>query len=73
MKKTIIVGNVSKYIPNDQRETSDKSTHKWMVYVRGDKDNPRIDNFVRKVWYTSNSTIVGADRLTGWMGSVLII
>nr|CAB3267821.1 YEATS domain-containing protein 2 [Phallusia mammillata] len=51
IKKTVIVGNVSKYISPDKREGNDKSTHKWMVYVRGGKDEPRIDHFVRKVWF----------------------
>ena len=32
-KRRIIVGNVSKWIPPDDRE--DMSTHKWMLYVRG--------------------------------------
>ena len=49
VKKRIIVGNVSKYIPVDQREENDQPTHKWMVYVRGPADSPRIDHFVKKV------------------------
>ena len=32
-----------------QRDGSDQSTHKWMVYVRGDKDHPNIESFVKKV------------------------
>uniref|UniRef100_A0AAY4AMZ2 YEATS domain-containing protein n=1 Tax=Denticeps clupeoides TaxID=299321 RepID=A0AAY4AMZ2_9TELE len=51
VKKTIIVGNVSKYIAPDKREENDQSTHKWMVYVRGSKKEPSIDHFVRKVWF----------------------
>ncbi|XP_071496670.1 YEATS domain-containing protein 2-like [Diadema antillarum] len=51
VKKRIIVGNVSKYIPPGHREDSDPSTHKWMVYVRGPPDEPRIDHFVEKVWF----------------------
>ncbi|XP_056247245.1 YEATS domain-containing protein 2 [Seriola aureovittata] len=50
-KKTIVVGNVSKYIPPDKREENDQSTHKWMVYVRGSRREPSIDHFVKKVWY----------------------
>uniref|UniRef100_H3DCV2 YEATS domain-containing protein 2 n=1 Tax=Tetraodon nigroviridis TaxID=99883 RepID=H3DCV2_TETNG len=50
-KKTIVVGNVSKYIPPDKREESDQSTHKWMVYVRGSRKEPSIDHFVKKVWF----------------------
>ncbi|XP_033733104.1 YEATS domain-containing protein 2-like [Pecten maximus] len=51
VKKRIIVGNVSKYIPVDRREENDQPTHKWMVYVRGPKDEPHIDHFVKKVWF----------------------
>ncbi|XP_041659049.1 YEATS domain-containing protein 2 isoform X3 [Cheilinus undulatus] len=50
-KKTIVVGNVSKYIPPDKREENDQSTHKWMVYVRGSRKEPSIDHFVKKVWF----------------------
>lgn len=50
-KKRIIVGNVSKSIPADQRDENDQATHKWMVYVRGPKDSPNIDDFVKKVWF----------------------
>ncbi|XP_054774433.2 YEATS domain-containing protein 2-like [Lytechinus pictus] len=51
VKKRIIVGNVSKYIPPGHREDSDPSTHKWMVYVRGPPEEPRIHHFVEKVWF----------------------
>lgn len=51
VKKTIVVGNVSKYIPPDKREDNDQSTHKWMVYVRGSRKEPTIDHFVKKVWF----------------------
>ncbi|CAH1775073.1 unnamed protein product [Owenia fusiformis] len=51
MKKRIIVGNVSKYIPVDRREEKDQSTHKWMVYVRGPKNDHNIQPFVKKVWF----------------------
>nr|KAG5692209.1 hypothetical protein BaRGS_009809 [Batillaria attramentaria] len=34
IKKKIVVGNVSKFIPAGQREMNDQSSHKWMVYVR---------------------------------------
>ncbi|CAC5399046.1 YEATS domain-containing protein 2 [Mytilus coruscus] len=50
-KKRIVMGNVSKYIPVDRREENDQSTHKWMVYVRGSKEEPRIDHYVKKVWF----------------------
>lgn len=45
--KRIIVGNISKWIPPDWRE--DASSHKWTMYVRGDKDNADISTFVSKV------------------------
>ncbi|XP_063771763.1 YEATS domain-containing protein 2 isoform X2 [Pseudophryne corroboree] len=51
VKKTIVVGNVSKYIPPDKREENDQSTHKWMVYVRGSRKEPSINHFVKKVWF----------------------
>ena len=47
VKRRIIVGNVSKWIPTDDRE--DHSTHKWMLYVRGDKENPDVSDVVDKV------------------------
>lgn len=47
LKVRFIVGNVSKWIQCDQRE--DLSTHKWMMYVRGDKENPDVSNLVSKV------------------------
>ena len=51
MKKRIIIGNTSKYISIDRREENDKSTHKWMVYVRGPPEDPNIDRFISKVWF----------------------
>lgn len=48
IRKRIIVGNISKWIPPDWRE--DASSHKWTMYVRGDKDeNANISTFVSKV------------------------
>ncbi|XP_077344501.1 YEATS domain-containing protein 2 isoform X2 [Lithobates pipiens] len=51
VKKTLVVGNVSRYIPPDKREENDQSTHKWMVYVRGSRKEPSIHHFVKKVWF----------------------
>ncbi|GAB6019135.1 YEATS domain-containing protein 2, variant 2 [Chamberlinius hualienensis] len=51
IKKRIIVGNVSQWIPVDSRDGSDLSTHRWMVYVRGPKEDPSIHSFVSKVRY----------------------
>ncbi|XP_011644166.1 YEATS domain-containing protein 2 [Pogonomyrmex barbatus] len=48
VRKRIIVGNISRWIPPDWRE--DPSSHKWTMYVRGDKDeNADISTFVSKV------------------------
>jgi len=47
VKRRIIIGNVSKWIPPDDRE--DMSTHKWMIYVRGDKDFPDVSDVIEKV------------------------
>ena len=51
IKKQIIVGNTSKYIPFEKREQNDRSTHKWMVYVRGPPEEPHLDKFIKKVWF----------------------
>ncbi|CAH2002792.1 unnamed protein product [Acanthoscelides obtectus] len=48
-KKTrhrIVVGNISKYMSSVE---DDNMTHKWMVYVRGDKSKPDISDIVEKV------------------------
>nr|XP_033336602.1 YEATS domain-containing protein 2 [Megalopta genalis]XP_033336603.1 YEATS domain-containing protein 2 [Megalopta genalis]XP_033336604.1 YEATS domain-containing protein 2 [Megalopta genalis]XP_033336605.1 YEATS domain-containing protein 2 [Megalopta genalis]XP_033336606.1 YEATS domain-containing protein 2 [Megalopta genalis] len=47
VRKRIIIGNISKWIPPEWRE--DAASHKWTMYVRGNKDNPDIDDFVGKV------------------------
>ncbi|KZC05694.1 YEATS domain-containing protein 2 [Dufourea novaeangliae] len=47
VRKRIIIGNISKWIPPEWRE--DAASHKWTMYVRGNKDNPDIDDFVSKV------------------------
>ncbi|XP_072378822.1 uncharacterized protein [Diabrotica undecimpunctata] len=47
-KKTrhrLVIGNVSKWI----QSLEDNTTHKWMMYVRGEKDNPDISHIVDKV------------------------
>ena len=47
VKRRFVVGNVSKWIACDQRE--DLATHKWMIYVRGDRDHPDVSDVVAKV------------------------
>ena len=51
VKRRIIIGNTSKYILPEQRERNDRSTHKWMVYVRGPKEDEELQNFISKVWF----------------------
>ena len=47
VRKRIVVGNISKWIPPDWRE--DAASHKWTMYVRGNKDDADIGDFVSKV------------------------
>ncbi|KAL9658348.1 hypothetical protein ABK040_015668 [Willaertia magna] len=49
MKKRIIVGNTSQFISDKKREVHDSYTHKWMLYVRGTREEPDISGFVKKV------------------------
>ena len=51
VKRRIIVGNTSKYILPEQRDGNDRSTHKWMVYVRGPKEDSELQIFISKVWF----------------------
>lgn len=46
-KHRIVVGNISKWMPSESPE--DNSTHKWMIYIRGTKDSPRVSHFIQKV------------------------
>lgn len=43
----IIIGNISKYMPS--LDSNDNTTHKWMVYVRGDKGKSDISTIVERV------------------------
>lgn len=47
LKRRFVIGNVSRWIPHDDRE--DMSTHKWMIYVRGCKTHPDVSGLVEKV------------------------
>lgn len=47
VKYEIIIGNISKYTPSNSSQ--DSSTHKWMMYVRGPRNNPDITHIVKKV------------------------
>ncbi|XP_076455973.1 YEATS domain-containing protein 2-like [Babylonia areolata] len=50
-KRSIVVGNCSRFLLPHQRQSSNPSTHKWMVYVRGPRDKPDISDIVSKVWF----------------------
>jgi hypothetical protein len=47
-RKKIIIGNTSKFIPEIQKEESDSYTHRWMIYIRGPKDETSLDYIVKK-------------------------
>ncbi|KAI9553776.1 hypothetical protein GHT06_019040 [Daphnia sinensis] len=47
MKKKLIIGNISRWIPVSERD--DTASHKWMVYVRGPKEEPNVSSFVSQV------------------------
>ncbi|KAG5891584.1 hypothetical protein JTB14_022249 [Gonioctena quinquepunctata] len=42
----LVIGNISKWMPSSE---DDNTTHKWMMYVRGEKENPDISHIVEKV------------------------
>ena len=50
VKERVIVGNTSQFIPPEARST-DGSTHKWMVYVRGPTGEPNIGRFVKRICF----------------------
>ncbi|XP_069692593.1 uncharacterized protein D12 isoform X2 [Periplaneta americana] len=47
VKKRIVIGNISKWVPVDTRE--DSASHKWMMYVRGPRDAADVSGFVSMV------------------------
>ncbi|CAG8481281.1 19181_t:CDS:10 [Dentiscutata erythropus] len=50
IKRRIVVGNVSKWINPEKRDSSlRKYTHKWMVYVTGPPHDLNITPFIRRV------------------------
>ncbi|RIB08766.1 yeats family-domain-containing protein, partial [Gigaspora rosea] len=50
IKRRIVVGNVSKWITPEKRDSSlRKYTHKWMVYVTGPPHDLNITPFIRRV------------------------
>lgn len=48
VRKRIVVGNISRWIPPEWRDDSE-ATHKWTIYVRGEKDAADINTYVSKV------------------------
>ncbi|KYR01988.1 YEATS family protein [Tieghemostelium lacteum] len=50
IRKRVIVGNTSMQI-HPSHIGPDKSTHKWMVYVRGVESEPDISYYVKKIWF----------------------
>ncbi|KAI8841642.1 hypothetical protein BJ741DRAFT_594780 [Chytriomyces cf. hyalinus JEL632] len=48
IKKRVVVGNVSRYIPEEKRKLS-KFEFKWMIYVRGPPGNADITPFITQV------------------------
>lgn len=61
LTKKIIVGNVSKYLLSDSRKENDKSTHKWMVYVRGPAHEPDISYYIKAVWFFLHPSYIPND------------
>ena len=51
LKKNLIVGNISKFIPLEKRDKNDQATHKWMVYVRGLPGEPDLSSFIQRIWF----------------------
>ncbi|KAL0481504.1 YEATS domain-containing protein [Acrasis kona] len=49
IKKRIIVGNTSHFVPLAHRESDDAYTHKWTVYARGTSEEPLLSTFIKKI------------------------
>lgn len=49
VKKRVIVGNVSQYLPSDCKD--DNTTHKWMMYLRTPNGCDNINTFVDKALF----------------------
>ncbi|TPX46714.1 hypothetical protein SeMB42_g03592 [Synchytrium endobioticum] len=50
IKKRIVVGNISQFIPSHKRDPGAKKfMFKWMVYVRGPPSDPNPTSFLKKV------------------------
>ena len=63
--KKLIVGNVSKYLLADARKENDRSTHKWMVYVRTESgDDKEIEKYVKSVLFFLHPSYIPNDIVT---------
>eukprot|EP00002_Diphylleia_rotans_P031012 TRINITY_DN6421_c0_g1_i3.p1 TRINITY_DN6421_c0_g1~~TRINITY_DN6421_c0_g1_i3.p1 ORF type:complete len:667 (-),score=117.95 TRINITY_DN6421_c0_g1_i3:1453-3453(-) len=49
VRKKVICGNTSIYVPPEKRQTGFSYTHKWSAYVKGPAGDESINKFVRKV------------------------
>ncbi|KAI8815956.1 yeats family-domain-containing protein [Fimicolochytrium jonesii] len=50
VKRRVLLGNASRFIPPDQRETGmEKYLFRWKVYLQGPPETPDITPFIRKV------------------------
>lgn len=58
-KYRLIVGNISKYAP--AKEKDDNSTHKWMIYVRGPREEPKVSHFIKKVVFYLHPSYAPSD------------
>lgn len=47
---------IVRYLVGSKKDVNDPATHKWMLYVRGPKDEPHIDHFVDKVIFLLHDT-----------------
>ena len=61
VEKKVIVGNVSKYLLAETRKENDKSTHKWMVYVRGPAHDADISSYIKSVWFFLHPSYIPND------------
>jgi hypothetical protein len=54
VKRHIIVGNTSQFIKKLMRDND--ATHKWMMYVRGDKHESNLESYVKNVTFFLHPT-----------------
>ena len=46
-----MIGCCDRYLGAEGRDENEQATHKWMMYVRGPRDQPSIQHYVQKVWF----------------------